>query len=331
MCLQDFQNDVLLVDHHETPKGDGWSSHAENQHVLLLQTWMDSCRSACHPAGRVWRSHTAPFKDQVVVSVFQKWEDEFDGLAQASQNQDWKEPCQCCCSEGTHRHRQISVHCCFDDSDGSETNHCVPDSAQGPSSYLEVCQATSQFPYPKAHSAEIPTQLTSVNRSPSLLRKIVTMDEAWCYQYDPETKREASQWLAAGNPRPSHPRRSISVKKVMLVAFFDFKGVIHFEFIRGGTVDTATFIQILGRFKESLRHRRPHQIKYLHMDNAPAHGSRDTRLHLLMTGQRVIDHPPPSHLTYHLVISGSSTGLRHHSEAGNFHPWMLCRPQSLHR
>ncbi len=30
------------------------------------------------------------------------------------------------------------------------------------------------------------------------------------------------------------------------------------------------------------------------MDNAPAHGSRDTQLHLLLTGQRVVDHPPLS-------------------------------------
>ncbi len=29
----------------------------------------------------------------------------------------------------------------------------------------------------------------------------------------------------------------------------------------------------------------------LHMDNTPAHGSRDTRLHLLMTGQRTVPHP----------------------------------------
>ncbi len=27
------------------------------------------------------------------------------------------------------------------------------------------------------------------------------------------------------------------------------------------------------------------------MDNAPAHGSRDTRLHLLLTGQKTVSHP----------------------------------------
>ena len=133
--------------------------------------------------------------------------------------------------------------------------------------------------------------LQSVRNRPSFLKKIVTMDEAWCYQYDPETKRQASQWLAAGEPCPSHPRRSISIKKIMLVAFFDYRGMVHFEFIRGGTVDTATFIQILGRFKEALRLKRPHLTHLLHMDNAPAHGSRDTKLHLLLTGQRTLANP----------------------------------------
>ncbi len=136
--------------------------------------------------------------------------------------------------------------------------------------------------------------LNCVHQTPSLLKKIVTMDKAWCYQYDPETKRQASQWLQPSDARPTHPRRSISVKKLMLVAFFDYLGMVHFEFLRGGTVNTATFLSILGRFRESLRIRRPRQIRYLHMDNAPAHGARDTRLHLLLTGQRVIHHPPLS-------------------------------------
>ena len=51
-------------------------------------------------------------------------------------------------------------------------------------------------------------------------------------------KCQASQWLAPGEQRPSHPRRTIAVKKVMLVAFFDYLGMVHFEFICGGTVDT---------------------------------------------------------------------------------------------
>ncbi len=56
-------------------------------------------------------------------------------------------------------------------------------------------------------------------------------------------------------------------------------------------MDTGTFIQILSRFRDSLRVKRPRVTRILHMDNAPTHGSRDTRLHLLMTGQKTLPHP----------------------------------------
>ncbi len=130
--------------------------------------------------------------------------------------------------------------------------------------------------------------LHRIRQNPSFLKKIVTMDEAWYYQYDPELKRQASQWLAPGEPRPVHVRRTISVKKVMLVTFFDFRGMVHFEFLRGGTVDTPTFLGILGRFREALRVKRPRQRWYY---TWTMHTAKDTRLHLLLTGQRTVPHP----------------------------------------
>lgn len=141
------------------------------------------------------------------------------------------------------------------------------------------------------HFQHCSQMLDLARRRPAYLKHLVTMDEAWCYQYDPLLKRQASQWLADGEPHPVHPCRTLSIKKVLLVAFFDFKGMVHFEYIRGGTVDTATFLQILGRFCQALRAKRPRQLWYLHMDNAPTHTSRDTRLHLLLTGQRTVSHP----------------------------------------
>lgn len=133
--------------------------------------------------------------------------------------------------------------------------------------------------------------LQYVRARPSFLKKIVTMDKAWCYQYDPLLKRQASQWLGAGETRPVHPRRTLSIKKILLVVFFNFKGMIHYGFLKQGTIDTATFIQILGRFWTALLNKRPCQKRSLHMDNAPAHMSRDTRLHLLLTGQKTLAHP----------------------------------------
>ncbi len=133
--------------------------------------------------------------------------------------------------------------------------------------------------------------LTSACNSPSFLKKIVTMDEAWCYQYDPLLKRQASQWLGPEEPRPVHPRRTISIKKVLLVAFFDYQGMVHFEFLRGGTVDTGTFIQILGCFRNSLKAKRPRKTRWLQWTMRPPMGRATQVLHLLLTGQRTVTHP----------------------------------------
>ncbi len=127
--------------------------------------------------------------------------------------------------------------------------------------------------------------------TPSVLKKIVTMDEAWFYQYDPEMKRQSAQWLGPGEQRPSKPVRGRSIRKVLLLAFFDHKGMVYHEYLRNQTVDTQTFIAVLSRFQVALRNRRPGVRCILHFDNAPAHTSRPTRLRLLLTGQKTLSHP----------------------------------------
>ena len=138
------------------------------------------------------------------------------------------------------------------------------------------------------------SMLRIIRRHPGFLKRIVTMDETWVYMYDPAMKIQCSQWLRTGDPRPSIPKRALAVGKCMMVTFCDWKGMIYREFVRGRTVDTTLFLQILGRFEGALRRSRPRQRRYLHMDNASPHTSRDTQLHLLFTGMRTITHPPYS-------------------------------------
>ncbi len=136
--------------------------------------------------------------------------------------------------------------------------------------------------------------LRNIHRTPAVLKKIVTMDESWVYQYDPETKMQSSQWLAKGDPHPVKCRRPRAVGKCMLITFFDWKGMIHFEFLRNGTVTADYFVQVLSRLRNALRVKRPRRQMYLHMDNASPHTTRITKLYLLLTSQRVLEHPPPN-------------------------------------
>ena len=41
-----------------------------------------------------------------------------------------------------------------------------------------------------------------INSDPTVLDALVTCDESWIYCYDPETKRQSSQWKHASSPRP---------------------------------------------------------------------------------------------------------------------------------
>ncbi len=80
----------------------------------------------------------------------------------------------------------------------------------------------------------------------------------------------------------------------MLISFFDWKGVVHREFLRNRTVTAELFVQMLSRLHEAMKRKRP-RVKYmLHMDNASPHTADLTLIRLLMTGVRTIPHPPYS-------------------------------------
>ena len=53
---------------------------------------------------------------------------------------------------------------------------------------------------------------------------IVTGDESWIYQFDPETKRQSSIWIFPGENPPRKFRRSRSVGKRMVASFFSKTG-----------------------------------------------------------------------------------------------------------
>ena len=61
--------------------------------------------------------------------------------------------------------------------------------------------------------------------------RVITGDETWCFQHDPETKRQSMQWKTQNLPRPKKAHLSRSQVKTMLVCFFDRKGLVHYEFI----------------------------------------------------------------------------------------------------
>ena len=59
---------------------------------------------------------------------------------------------------------------------------------------------------------------------PDLLRRVITADETWIFEYDPETKGQSCQWKSPTSPRPNlKARQSKSKVNVMLITFFDVR------------------------------------------------------------------------------------------------------------
>ncbi len=87
--------------------------------------------------------------------------------------------------------------------------------------------------------------------------------------------------VAPGEPRPQTPRRTLATAKVMILTFFDSRGMIYYEYVqRPQTVNQHVFRNIFRRFNAAYERRRPrcrvHGHKFIHLDNAPTHNAHLT-------------------------------------------------------
>ena len=79
--------------------------------------------------------------------------------------------------------------------------------------------------------------LTTFNDNPDLLKKVITGNESWVYDYDIETKAQSSQWK-----RPKDPRLKKHVKFV----------VVHHEFLpQGRTFNKEYYIEVMCQLREA--------------------------------------------------------------------------------
>jgi len=92
----------------------------------------------------------------------------------------------------------------------------------------------------KENRVEISQELlANASGNENFLKKIITGDETWVYGNDVETKMQSSQWMGKGSPRKKKARMSRSKIKVMLVVFFDWKAIVHHEFVPRGQMGNS--------------------------------------------------------------------------------------------
>jgi hypothetical protein len=76
------------------------------------------------------------------------------------------------------------------------------------------------------------------NEDPTFMSisRIITGDEGWIYGYDPETKKQLSQWKSPQSSRAKQTRQVWSSTKSMVIALFDVKGIVCHEFVPPNTM-----------------------------------------------------------------------------------------------
>ena len=66
--------------------------------------------------------------------------------------------------------------------------------------------------------------LDRLEREPEFFGRVITGDESWIFEYDPETKRQSREWHTAKSPLSKKARMSKSKIKSMLVCFLRVRG-----------------------------------------------------------------------------------------------------------
>ena len=73
----------------------------------------------------------------------------------------------------------------------------------------------------KANRLEICQDLLGkLEIEPDFLDKVITGDESWVFDYDPETKRQSAEWHTKNSALPKKARMSRSSVKTMTIFFF---------------------------------------------------------------------------------------------------------------
>jgi [histone H3]-lysine36 N-dimethyltransferase SETMAR len=130
------------------------------------------------------------------------------------------------------------------------------------------------------------------------LRRIITGDETWVHQFEPENKQQSLQWRHVKSPPPRKFKAVPSMKKVMATVFWDASGVLLIDHLPNGqTINADRYIATLKKLKRNIRRKRPglrdDQVLLLH-DNARSHSALRTQEAIQKLGWTTLPHPPYS-------------------------------------
>ena len=133
-----------------------------------------------------------------------------------------------------------------------------------------------------------------INSDPAILDALVTCNESWIYSYDPETKRQSSQWKSwLSQTQECHTEQ---IHPQMMIPSFNSTGMINTHWVPSG--QTVNNVEVLREFRKRFRRKRPALFKsgqwHFHQDNAPVQYSILITNYLTKMGINTVPHPPYS-------------------------------------
>ncbi|UYV71914.1 hypothetical protein LAZ67_9001136 [Cordylochernes scorpioides] len=87
--------------------------------------------------------------------------------------------------------------------------------------------------------------LDLIQNEPDFLNSVVTGDKSWMFEYDPESKRQSCASHTKSSPRPKKARMSKSRIKMMIIVFFNIRGIVHLRVVQA-------MIMMVGRSRRLL-------------------------------------------------------------------------------
>ena len=83
--------------------------------------------------------------------------------------------------------------------------------------------------------------------------RLVTVDETWFHNYEPENKVQSCQWVGLGSARPKKFKTQPSAGKVMATVFWGAKDIIMLDFLpKRSTITGVYYANLLDKLRTAI-------------------------------------------------------------------------------
>lgn len=128
--------------------------------------------------------------------------------------------------------------------------------------------------------------------------RIITADETWVYDYQPESKQQSKVWVRRGSAPPVKFKATRSTGKTLLTVYWDCQGIVMVDYLqRGRTMTGEYYAELLRRLREAVKVERRGKLSrgvLLQHDNAAPHNAHVSTTAAHDCGYECLPHPPYS-------------------------------------